>query len=70
MSTEYSESALTLLCDSLFSDILYSAFKSHLAFKAYLFLKHKALESFSPLIHMYNIVLFGGTIPGYGLFPT
>lgn len=29
------------------SDILYSAFKSHLAFKAYLFLKHKALESFS-----------------------
>lgn len=50
------------------SDTLYSAFKSHLASKAYLFLKHKALESFSFWIYC-SIVLFTGVSSSYGLFP-
>lgn len=49
------------------SDTLHSAFKSHLAFKAYLFLQHKALESFSCWIYC-GVVLFTGVSSRYGLF--
>lgn len=50
--------------------ILYSAFKSHLAFKAYLFLKHKAFESFSFIIYMQCCLFHWNNFKLWALFPT
>lgn len=52
------------------SGILYSALKSHLVFKAYLFLKHKALACLSLLIYMQPRLFRWDNFKVWALFST